>query len=261
MTRAKACLAAILTFFGSAAAGSAPTTLGYSGDGDAPPDYVPDVPVYETPGDSEPEQVAEPEPEPEPAAQELPDCGDREAGLLAEAPKGPRLKPAAVTASSSNPNWKSYTFKPLNVADGSPAISWQPKGGEGGGLGEWIELKLDRPRTVAALGIANGMQLKDKLGDLYALNNRARRLCLRLVGPKASVEVAIELPDGNRGYDYVSLDELEVTSVRLRVDAVHKGDQWNDLAIGELVLFAPEAPKGAKAPAGGGEKVAPGAVK
>ncbi len=149
-------------------------------------------------------------------------------------PKG-ALAVKDVSASTTLPDWKGYTFTPKNLIDGSTETSWQPKTNKKtGGVGEWVQLQLERECTVERLEIANGLQMYDKLGNLFYENSRVAEA--RLVFSDGS-EQLIALEANDFRFVTFTLAKVKTSSVKLEVQKVHKGTKWNDLAISELALY------------------------
>jgi len=146
--------------------------------------------------------------------------------------KGVKL---AWTASSQLSSTEVWQFEPAGLTDGTLVTSWQV--GKGKGVGEWAEVKLDRPARLDAIEIANGYQLVDnqgKLGDLFINNARPRTLTISLDGKPAAI---VDLPEKQRGFVRVELGGRTATTLRLTIDAVWPGKKWQDVAINEVVLF------------------------
>ena len=104
-------------------------------------------------------------------------CGefDRAGRAFSVAPEDVSPVPVAhVVVSSTHAPWKTYTFGGDQLIDGHLDTSWQPIDKRFGGLGQWFELQLDREAALSKITIANGLQRKDALGDLFVLNNRVR---------------------------------------------------------------------------------------
>ena len=140
-----------------------------------------------------------------------------------------------VTASTTLPDWKGYTFTPKNLVDGSVQTSWQPKTNKKkGGAGEWVKIELKRECTLERLEIANGLQMFDKLGNLFHENNRVAEAKLELSDGTTHV-IALEANDF--GYVQFELPKKSTRSLKLEVVSIHKGTKWPDLAISELALF------------------------
>ena len=166
---------------------------------------------------------------------------------LKAAPAGTPLTLQAASASSTMPSWKEYSFGAKNLTDGDLSTSWQPVSSPGGGVGEWILLRLGGAKTVRFLGIANGMQRQDRLGDLFTGNNRVKEFCLEL---SDGTSMRLELPDGVKGFTYFSLNAKRTESIKLKAISIYRGEKWNDLAVSEVVVFGDDA-SSSPAPAAG----------
>ena len=158
--------------------------------------------------------------------------------LLAVLTAGP-LEPSRVTASSALPRWKGYTFAPANLIDGKLDTSWQPKSAQGG-VGEWFELEFDTRVRVEKCSIANGLQLKDELGDLFLLNNRIQTA--QMVFSDGS-SLALEFEPNARGMIEFPVPKQLTRTIRVEVDSVFKGTKFKDLAVSEIRCEGEEAPE------------------
>ncbi len=128
-------------------------------------------------------------------------------------------------------------YGPENVLQASPEpiLTWA-EGVPGDGVGEGLDLTLDRPMRLHALGIVNGFC---KSRELYHANNRVAELSVSLNGEK---DFAVTIPDELlvreqywfplNGYD------KPVKTVRLRINKVYPGTKYQDTCIAEIVLKA-----------------------
>ena len=126
-------------------------------------------------------------------------------------------------------------YGPENVRDPSdnPQETWA-EGVPGDGVGEGLDLTLDRPTRLHAIGIVNGFH---KSRELYQANNRVAELSVSLNGEK---DFAVTIPDEYltretywfplHGYD------KPVKTVRLRINKVYPGTKYQDTCISRLSL-------------------------
>ncbi|MCC6874911.1 MAG: hypothetical protein IT378_11450 [Sandaracinaceae bacterium] len=138
-----------------------------------------------------------------------------------------------ASASSEHKATPPYHFEASQLVDRDRRTSWQPDSKKGG-VGEVITLKLPAPARLARLDVANGFQLRDMLGDLFAMNNRAARVLVRAGG----VTVAATLPADGRGFAPISLPPVSTDKLTIEILTVEKGWRWNDLALTELRVYS-----------------------
>ncbi len=142
------------------------------------------------------------------------------------------------SASSEHKKWKHYRFTADQLGDRDLATSWQPAKGKA--VGEWLEVWAGHadspplPMTVDAIEIANGFQTKDKLGDLFAANARARQLTIAVDGKAMGV---VELGEQQRGYVRIPVGGVRAETVRITIDSVWPGKKWQDVAISEVAII------------------------
>lgn len=137
-----------------------------------------------------------------------------------------------VTASSTMPDWKKYSFRPRQLLDGRLETSWQPQS-KRGGLGEFVEFEFDQDVQVSAMVLANGFQLNDDLGDLFVFNNRAKKVRLSF---SSGAPLELEL-DGNDRKEIVSSFPERVTrKVKVEILEVVQGVRFHDLALSEVAF-------------------------
>ncbi len=153
------------------------------------------------------------------------------------AEEGIQRKAKSVTASSSLPKWKDYTFGPENLFDNDVTTSWQPKT-KGGGAGEWVQLDFGAEWTITGVDVANGLQRHDTLGNLFYKNNRITKARLEF---SDRTRIFLSLDDRYFGYLHFDIPPKRTRSLRLVVEAVQKGEQWNDLAVSELLVHGRQA--------------------
>ncbi|MFO0744301.1 MAG: discoidin domain-containing protein [Myxococcota bacterium] len=127
-----------------------------------------------------------------------------------------------------------YTFGPKNLIDGRLGTSWQPlaKTGEAS-----IEVVLATPGPVAAVEIANGFQRQDALGDLFALNARAKTATLTFSdGSRETMTFAADA----RGFVRKDFAPRTTSSIRITITEAYPGGRWkDDLALSEVRVFGP----------------------
>lgn len=137
-----------------------------------------------------------------------------------------------ATASSEHKATPPYRFAVAQLVDGNVATSWQPQSTRGG-VGEKIVLKLPHRVRLARLEIANGFQLRDRLGDLWRMNNRVREVAVRAGGVTLVTPVADEATSAV----VLPLPPVDADTIELEILAATRGTRWADLAISELRVF------------------------
>lgn len=119
------------------------------------------------------------------------------------------------------------TYGPRNLVDGDDKTAWV-EGSNGQGLGEFVVLEFDAPRTVRGLTIRNGY---DKSADLFAKNSRVKDVELRF---SSGASVAATLSD-QPGPQHLALSQpIEAKWVELVIRSVYPGSKYADTAINEI---------------------------
>lgn len=146
------------------------------------------------------------------------------------------IKPAGVTASSSEANTADANYDAANVADGKQSTVWV-EGEEGSGLGSWVQLDLGAPRTVSALKVWSGNWYT---WDFWNRHNR----------PK---EVEAEFSDGTKqsftlkdafAPEVLRLSKpVTTSSVKLKIKSVYNGTTFNDTCLSEVQVLDDVAPE------------------
>ncbi|MFO0751635.1 MAG: hypothetical protein U1F43_39110, partial [Myxococcota bacterium] len=148
----------------------------------------------------------------------------------------PNEKTALTTSSALKP-WKQYTFTGPNLIDDNLWTSWQPNRTAKGGVGEWIKMTFTEPQTLTGFEFSNGFRRLDDLGDLYTMNNRIENATVEL---SDGTKLPIHFDDVPREATIMLPESKTVTWVKLTVDSVFKGTEWNDLAVSEFHALAKE---------------------
>ncbi len=123
-------------------------------------------------------------------------------------------------------------YGPENVL-GEGDQTWA-EGMPGDGLGEGLDLALDRPTHLYEIGIVNGFH---KSRELYQANNRVAELSVSLNGEK---DFVVTIPDEclAREMYWFPLNGYDkpVKTVRLRINKVYPGTKYQDTCISQLAL-------------------------
>jgi hypothetical protein len=142
---------------------------------------------------------------------------------------------ASASASSVLPEDLGYTFGPHNVLDGTLDTSWQPSAKRQRGVGEWIELRFERPQLVARIDVANGFQSVFRRQDLFVMNARLHEAQIIL---DSNIQTFV-FERGQRGFVSIPVEPPVLsTFIRIRAVSVYQGTRWPDLALSEIRLFA-----------------------
>ncbi len=119
------------------------------------------------------------------------------------------------------------SYGPRNLADGDDKTAWV-EGSSGQGVGEFVVLEFDTPRTVRGLTIRNGY---DKSADLFAKNSRVKDIELRF---SSGASVTATLSD-QPGPQRLALSQpIEAKWVELVIRSVYPGSKYADTAINEI---------------------------
>ncbi len=139
--------------------------------------------------------------------------------------------PSAVSASASLAPWRSYTFGAKNVIDGDVTTCWQAAMPHAGRT-----VRIEYPRTpIKRIGIANGMQLTDEMGDLFLMNARMANATLRF-SDGSSFTMPFEA--SARGFQTLDVPSIASEWVEITVGDTHPGTRWTDVAVSEVALWA-----------------------
>ena len=152
-------------------------------------------------------------------------------GLLAAAPADAApVKIASVTASGTMATNDNGSYDAKNVADGKQATFWV-EGGEGSGLGSWVQLQLDGPTKITALRLWNGSWYSY---DFWQRHSRLK-------------EVELEFSDGSKEKHELKDEKLmelitlstPVTAewVKVKIKSVYTGNTFNDTGISEIQVL------------------------
>ena len=151
-------------------------------------------------------------------------------GLLAAPADAGTVKITSATASGSMAPDDNGNYDAKNVIDGKQATYWV-EGGEGSGLGSWVQLDFAAPATVTALRLWNG--------TWYSFDYWQRHSRLK--------EVELEFSDGTKMkktltdeklMELVSLDKpVKASWVKVKIKSVHSGNTFNDTALSEVQVI------------------------
>lgn len=140
-----------------------------------------------------------------------------------------------VEASSTLPADDGEKYSAAQIRE-SRERSWV-EGVAGSGVGESLLLTLKKPVKVRRVGIVNGFARSE---ELYRANGRVSSLKVSVNGKG---EFGVTIPDERleREMFYFDLpaDSGLVKTIRLTIDSVYPGEQFDDTAISQVVLIIP----------------------
>jgi hypothetical protein len=145
------------------------------------------------------------------------------------------VKPTPVPVSA----WRTSTVYPedadgtyvgANVADELKDSMWCEGVKDGDGKGEWLEVDFGGKRTVSKLSILNGNGTS--FSYFKKVNSIGSATLTFSDGSTEKIEVkAMPLPQN------ISFAPRSTSTVRITVDEVNKGTEFNDLCISELHFY------------------------
>jgi hypothetical protein len=161
--------------------------------------------------------------------------------VLAEELVEPRnLSPwASVSASSYLPADQWGQYGPMLAIDGQLETSWV-EGVDGPGTGQWLMLSFPSKVQVHSIALDVGY---DADADLFLKNNRIKKVTLLFsTGESLSLSFA-----DKRGLQSVPLvrapgPNIETTFVKLVIDEVYLGSQYNDTCLAEVEVWGRTLP-------------------
>jgi len=156
-----------------------------------------------------------------------------------------------LCSSSDNPvktgRGRAVRYEARGISDGKLDVAWV-EGGEGDGIGEWVEIVLFKPYKLMRIEVLNGYQKvrQDKFGDRYEINQRVREVEVK-IGEDESF--AVRLQD-ERSPQPIDLKGSQADRIRLTIRGVYQA-KYDDTAISEVRLFVEEqVPENDVEPAG-----------
>jgi len=151
-------------------------------------------------------------------------------GLLAAPADAGTVKITSATTSGVMASDENGSYEAKKVIDGKQATYWV-EGGEGSGLGSWVQLDFEAPTTVTALRIWNGSWYSY---DFWQRHSRLK-------------EVELEFSDGTKVkktltddklVELVSLDKsVKASWVKVKIKSVYSGNTFNDTAVSEIQVL------------------------
>ena len=137
------------------------------------------------------------------------------------------VQPAGFTFSSKLPDDGDGNYNPDNMLDGVADSMWCEGNAEGDGAGEWVEVNFGTSKQVSQVSLINGVG-----GNLGAWmkSNRATKATLTF-SDGSSEQVSLK---NSFAMQTVNFSSRQTSKVRVTVDEIYKGKEYNDLCISEL---------------------------
>lgn len=153
----------------------------------------------------------------------LTDADRANLAVLAAAERQAKVAQATTAHASSR---LSDQFAPENTRDERAETAWV-EGANGPGIGEWLAFTF-KPQTVQYLEIFPGY---GKSKDLFFANHRLKRATLIF---SDGTRVSVQLFDEMRMQTVALLTPVRASSLRLIIEEVFPGSQYDDTAIAEI---------------------------
>lgn len=135
--------------------------------------------------------------------------------------------PKGFAFSSKLPDDGDGNYNPVNLADGVTDSMWCEGNKEGDGTGEWIEVEFGGSRNVSKVSLVNGVG--GHLGA-WMKSNRATKATLTFSdGSKHPIELKNSFTAQT-----ISFPSKMTSKVRITVDEVYKGKEYNDMCFSEM---------------------------
>jgi hypothetical protein len=148
----------------------------------------------------------------------------------ASAPRGLRLVPAGVDASSYM-HRRHERHPPGDAFDGVQRTAWND-GVEGSGAGQWIEARMGAARRFRRVRFSTGFDhVSSRYGDLFYANAHMSVARIEVDG-RAVARVQVEF---DRRQAVVDLDATG-TSLRIVAESVYAGQRWQDVCVSEVEI-------------------------
>jgi len=152
-------------------------------------------------------------------------------GLLATGPaEAATVKVASITASGTKANDDTGKYDPNFVTDGKQQSYWV-EGGEGSGLGSWVQLNFAGPTNVTAIQLWNGSWYSF---DFWQRHSRIKEVELEFSdGTKQKHDLA-----DNKLMERIDLGAtVKAEWVKVKIKSVYSGNTFNDTALSEIQVI------------------------
>ncbi|MEQ1502092.1 MAG: discoidin domain-containing protein [Myxococcota bacterium] len=135
-----------------------------------------------------------------------------------------------VTASSEFAPDADGSYYAVQAADNVRDTYWCEGSKTSDGVGEWLEFKFDAPTRISALSVCNGMC---STADVLKKGNAPSTVTLQFSdGSTQKVELKALMPLPQK----VTITPVTTASVKLKVDAVRKGTEFDDTCLSEVTF-------------------------
>ena len=139
-------------------------------------------------------------------------------------------KPASYKASSIYPEDADGNYFPSNLEDGLVDSMWCEANKAGDGVGEWIEWSFPSATSISKLKMRNGNAFS--LQFFMKANSAVSGTLTFADGSTHKVTIKPTMMD-----QVIEFPAKSTTKVRLTIDEVRKGKEFNDLCISEAVFL------------------------
>lgn len=134
----------------------------------------------------------------------------------------------SVTSSSEFPADADGSYFAVQAADLVRDTYWCEGNKAGDGAGEWIEFAFDAPTRISAMSLCNGMC---STSEMLKKGNAPSSVTLQFSdGSTQKVELKALMPLPQK----YPLTPVTTSSVRIKLDAIRKGTDYNDACISEV---------------------------
>lgn len=143
----------------------------------------------------------------------------------------PAVPVRSVTASTEFPADAEGGYFAAQAADGVRDTFWCEGNKTSDGSGEWLEFVFDAPTRVSALSVCNGMCATT---DVLKKGNAPSRVTLQFSdGTTQAVDLKALMPLPQK----VTITPVTTSSVKLKIDAVRKGTDFDDACLSEVTFL------------------------
>ena len=152
-------------------------------------------------------------------------------GLLAAAPAdAAQVKITSVTASGTKANDDNGKYDPKYVNDGKQQVYWV-EGGEGSGLGSWVQLNFEGATNVTGLRIWNGAWYSY---EFWEAHSRVKEVELEF---SDGTKQKMELQNEKRMEEITLPKAVQAEWVKVKIKSVYSGNAYNDTGISEVQVL------------------------
>ncbi|HCH65930.1 MAG: hypothetical protein CL927_06045 [Deltaproteobacteria bacterium] len=152
-------------------------------------------------------------------------------GLLAGAPADAApVQIANVTASGTKVSDDNGKYDPKHVTDGKQQAFWV-EGGEGSGLGSWVQLNFAAPTNVTGLRIWNGSWYSY---DFWERHSRVKEVELEF---SDGTKQKMDLQNEKRMEEITLPKAVQAEWVKVKIKSVYSGNTFNDTGISEIQVL------------------------